>query len=545
MRALANDNAMDFQAATIKPAATEARWVRFGCVCGLLLAIAFSTFVRVQWRGMPLERDEGEYAYVGQLMLEGIPPFKIACNMKLPGTDAAYAAMMAVFGETASGIRTGLIVVNVAATILVFLLAKYLYGWLAGTVAGMTYSFLSCRPAVLGFYAHATHFVVLAALAGIVLLVYAIERKRTSLYFGSGSSLGLAFLMKQPGILFAVFAVAYWLWRERRPFEWRKVAIRGGALFSGLVVPFAVTCLILWWAGVFANFWFWTWSYAREYAVITTMEDVKRALRAFLPWVVHPYVLWEIIAAGLAAPLWSRYARRHGGFVSGFFLFSCLAVCPGFYFRPHYYILAMPAAALCAGVTVIAAREGLRERKFGRLIAWTPVMYFALVFALSARGEYRRYFHLDPLLVVRRIQGREPFPEAVAVGSYIRAHASPGDTIGLFASEPEICFYSGLHCASQNLYLYPLMEKQKFAERLRNEMMQEVREARPKFLVYVNDFHSWGSESGLKENREFVETVWDYGQHNYELVEEVAIEGDAQHLWGDHSCLYVFRRIGP
>lgn len=30
--------------------------------------------IRVRLLGMPLERDEGEYAYVGQLMLEGIPP---------------------------------------------------------------------------------------------------------------------------------------------------------------------------------------------------------------------------------------------------------------------------------------------------------------------------------------------------------------------------------------------------------------------------------------------------------------------------------------
>src|SRR5580692_1544759 len=56
-----------------------------------------------------------------------------------------HAATMSVFGETPSGIRIGLILVNVASTVLIFFLAKYLYGWLAGTVAGMTYSFLSAR----------------------------------------------------------------------------------------------------------------------------------------------------------------------------------------------------------------------------------------------------------------------------------------------------------------------------------------------------------------------------------------------------------------
>jgi hypothetical protein len=494
-------------------------------------------------RNMPLERDEGEFAYVGQLMLQRIPPYKIACNMKLPGTYAAYAALMAVFGETAFAIRIGLMLVNVAATGLVFLLAKYLYGPLAGTVAGMTYSFLSCRPAVLGFYAHATHFVVLAALAGILLLLYAIETERTSIYFGSGLCFGLAFLMKQPGILFAVFAGSYWLWRQwRHPLPRRNMVVHGSALFAGMAVPLAVTCLILLRAGVFPSFWFWTWSYAWEYGVITTLPDVRIALRAFVPWVIRPHVLWEIAAIGLAAPIWSRSARVHGGFVTSFFLFSCLAVCPGFYFRPHYYILALPAAALGAGIAVSAAHEMLLQRRLGTLVVWFPVLYFSVAFLISARAEYRRYFRLDPVALARRVQPGEAFPEAVAVGSYLKAHASQQDTIGLFGSEPEICFYSGRHCASSYLYLYPLMEKQKFAHQMQGEMMQQIRDARPGFLVYVDDIHSWGSKAQLDKNRGFVEMAWAYAHYNYELVDQVAVAGDPEHLWGDHAYLYVFRR---
>ena len=182
MRDSSNENITDPEGATIQ-AGPAGRWLRYGSVSALLLVIVFFAFVRVRLRDVPLERDEGEFAYVGQLMLQGIPPYKIAFNMKLPGTYAAYAATMAVFGETASGLRMGLMLVNVAATILVFSMAKYLYGPLAGAVAGMTYSFLSCRPAVLGIYGHATHFVVLAALAGILLLLHAIETGRIGLFF--------------------------------------------------------------------------------------------------------------------------------------------------------------------------------------------------------------------------------------------------------------------------------------------------------------------------------------------------------------------------
>ena len=546
MTPFVNESTADHRVSSEKPASGEINWIRYACLGALLLTLAFSVFVRIHLRNMPLERDEGEFAYVGQLMLQGIPPYKIACNMKLPGTYAAYAAMMAVFGETTSGIRIGLILVNIAAIVLVFLLAKYLYGWLAGTVAGMTYGFLSCRPAVLGFYAHATHFVVLAALAGILLLLRAIDTKRTGIYFGSGLCFGLAFLMKQPGMLFAVFGLLYWLWQEwKRPIPWRNIATRGGALFAGMVLPLALTCLILFRAGVFPSFWFWTWSYAREYGFIATLPDVQKALRAFLPWVIRPFVIWEIVAIGLAAPIWSRFARAHGGFVTSFVLFSCLAVCSGFYFRPHYYILVLPAAALVAGIAISSAQDELRQRRLRTRIVWFPILYFSVAFVISARAEYRKYFRLDPVTLMRKVQAKQPFPEAVAIGSYIKEHAAEQDTIALFGSEPEICFYSARHCASSYLYVYPLMEKQKFARPMQDEMMQQIRDARPRFLVYVNDIQSWGSKAQLDENRNFVEMAWAYSQHDYELVDQVPVADDPEHLWGDRASLYVFRRTLP
>jgi hypothetical protein len=534
------------RAVTIKLEPSGKGWETYWCVGALLVVMVFFAFVRLRLRDMPLERDEGEFAYVGQLMLQGIPPYKIASNMKLPGAYAAYAAMMWVFGESASGIRIGLMLVNVAATILVFLLGKYLYGPVAGAVAGMTYSFLSCRPAVLGLYAHATHFVVLAALAGILLLLRAIDTERTGLFFGSGVCFGVAFLMKQPGILFAIFAGLYWLVREwRRPLPWRNLAVRGGALFAGVVLPFGLTCLMLFRAGVFSSFWFWTWSYAREYGSITTLREAWPMLRASLPWVVRPFAISEIVALGLAAPLWSRYGRAHGGFVGGFFLFSVLAVCPGLYFRPHYFVLLLPAAALCAGIGVCAVQETLLERRFRAPVVWLPVLYFAVVFGISVRGQYKTYFHLDPSSLNRKIFDRDPFLEAVGVGSFIKAHSAEQDTIGVLGSEPEICFYAGRQCASSYLYTYPLMEKQKYAEQMRREMMQQLQDARPKFLVYADVARSWGTPATLEEDQGFLETAWGFAHRDYELVDQVAIAGDPQHLWGDRAYLYVFRRSGP
>jgi hypothetical protein len=135
-------------------------WLLVGVV------LLFVAAVRVRLRDMPLERDEGEYAYAGQLMLQGVPPYKEAYNMKLPGTYAAYAVIMAVFGQTPAGIHLGLLLVNAASIVLVFLLGRKLVDEAAGVVAAVCFALMALSPSVLGLAGHATHFVTLFALAG-------------------------------------------------------------------------------------------------------------------------------------------------------------------------------------------------------------------------------------------------------------------------------------------------------------------------------------------------------------------------------------------
>jgi hypothetical protein len=157
--------------AWLRGALRQRAWVFVG------LAILFSVGVRVRLGDMPLERDEGEYAYAGQLILQGVPPYQDAYNMKLPGTYLAYAASMAVFGQTPTGIHLGLALVNAATIWLMFLLGRKLLDPAAGVVAAVTYALMSLSPDVLGLAGHATHYVVLPAAGGLLVLLHAVEKR--------------------------------------------------------------------------------------------------------------------------------------------------------------------------------------------------------------------------------------------------------------------------------------------------------------------------------------------------------------------------------
>ena len=174
----------------------------------LAIALIFAVYVRVRLREFPLERDEGEFAYAGQLILQGVPPYKLAYNMKLPGTYIAYAALMAVFGQTTSGIHLGLLAVNLATIVLLYRFVRELFDPFSAGMAAMAYSILSVSPALLGMAAHATHFVAFFGLAGTYLLWRHLQSGRWWQALASGLLLGIAFLMKQQGVFLMVFGGA-------------------------------------------------------------------------------------------------------------------------------------------------------------------------------------------------------------------------------------------------------------------------------------------------------------------------------------------------
>ena len=161
-------------------------------IVSLLLLLTVVTAIRIRLLDMPLERDEGEYAYAGQLLLQGVSPYQAAYNvtLKLPGTCVAYALILAVFGQTAAALHAGVILINLASAGLVFVLARRICGDAAGVVAAGTYALLSIVPETVGLAAHATHFVMLPALAGIVRLQNLDDHTPPSRIFFAGLLIG-------------------------------------------------------------------------------------------------------------------------------------------------------------------------------------------------------------------------------------------------------------------------------------------------------------------------------------------------------------------
>jgi Dolichyl-phosphate-mannose-protein mannosyltransferase len=519
--------------------------LRYFCYAALVVVLVIFAIVRIRLRNMPLERDEGEYAYAGQLMLQGGPPYHLAYNMKLPGTYAAYAVMMAAFGQTVAGIRIGMLIVLLGNTLMVFSLGRRLFGILAGTVAAASYTILANRLSTVSLDGHATHFIVLMALAGTLLLLHAIETQRTVALFGSGVFFGLAFLMKQHGILFAVFGFFFWAWSEwKQEASWRRLISRGSILTSGMILPFLITCLTIWNAGVFRQFWFWTVSYGATYEKELKFSEGWKFFRAMIPRFARPLNIFLPAGLGLTALFWNRRGREHKALILSLALFSFLAVCPGFYFRAHYFLVLLPAVALLAGLGVSAAYEYLQGRNISRAMAIIPIAFFVLSYLSALRGQRKYLFKMDSLHVHREMYAGDGFPEAMAVGDYIRDHSSSQDRVAVLGSEPEIYFYAHRRSATGYIYMYPLMEYQKFALHMQSDMIHEIEDSQPKIVVFV-DTLSWYWKPDWNASEPHMNIfMWirGYLDAHYDLMAEVPIEGAPTSLWGAPCRYYIFQR---
>jgi 4-amino-4-deoxy-L-arabinose transferase-like glycosyltransferase len=527
------------------PAPSRAPWLAFAVV-GLVILL----FAGIRWRvrEMPLERDEGEYAYAGQLILQGIPPYQLAYNMKLPGTYVAYAAILRTFGETAAGIHVGLMVVNGLTTVMVFFLARRLYGDLAAATAAASFALLSTSEGVLGLAGHATHFVTFFAVAGLLFLVAA--RRSGSLlnsgfvstnpetlktYFAAGVCMGLAFLMKQPGAIFILFGAQELVcsgWRDRE--ARKKLRARISVYGAGAALPYLLTCAALYRAGVFAKFWFWTVSYARQYATSTDFMQGLKYLREIVPDLFFGApVVWCFAVIGLFALIRERGKSAALSLEVSLLGWSFVGASAGLYYRNHYFIVMLPAVCLLAGKAMAWSIAQLAERiRMSRLrLSAIGIGVFALGWAQALYAQRAIFFEMGPEKIVRSEYGGNPFPEAIAFGKYIKEHSDADARVAVLGSEPEIYFYAQRHSATGYIYTYGLMEEQKFASQMQQEMVGEIEKAKPEYVVKVMVPASWLR----KTNSDTAILYWaeKYISDDYRLVGVADIGVTTTYHWDD------------
>jgi hypothetical protein len=234
-------------------------------------------------------------------------------------------------------------------------------------------------------------------------------------------------------------------------------------------------------------------------------------------------------------------------------MFSLAAASAGLYFRPHYFILLLPAVSILAGLAISCATEKLLAVGAPRLVAATPVLVFVLAFASSLYLQRDVLFRLTPAEASAAIYHSNPFAEADELAKYIQSHTRNTDTVAVLGSEPEIFFYSHRRSATGYVYMYPLLEPHGSGVRMQSQMMEEIESSRPAMLVVVNAPVSWIAYANPAPMQGITAWMKSYLDEHYVQDGVVEMGDSSRYVWGEPArdyeprtrlSLLLFKRKG-
>lgn len=513
-----------------------------------VVAACIAVYVRLRLAGMPLDRDEGEFAYAGRLALQGVPPYLMVFNMKLPGIYWIYALIMAVFGQTDWAIRAGFLIINLINAALVCSIGRRLMDGRAGLASAASFLVLMLSNGLHGVHAGAENALLLFALAGLRVTLIAADTGRLRWYALAGLLFGVSIAVRQHGIFFLAAGLAYAAYAGRAV-GFKNALKQCGVIAAASAAPLAVMLAYIFAAGVFANFFFWVFTYGMKYVGKVDLISGAGLFYSFARGIFsYEFSILLYALAGIAVSMAVKKTRGTGALLLMFLAFSFAATAVGMYFRPHYFIYIMPAAALmCGAGAYFSENSGMKPA--GKMIARVVL---AAMIAVPVFIDSGFYFRLAPGEAIKAAYRDNPFDEMKKIAAYIKENSPDSDTIAVLGSEPQVYFYSNRRSATGYIYMYPLMEPHAYAGGMQERAISAIEASKPGFIVLVNCLFSWSV--GPKSDRHIFQWFDGYNKGRYEIAgtADMVSPFETEYRWGkeitdrDYKKPYritVFKRI--
>jgi hypothetical protein len=508
----------------------------------LFVILLIITKLRFPFLEIPLERDEGAYAYMAQLLLEGVPPYTQAYSLYFPGVFIIYALTFLILGQTIFAIHFCLLVATLITIVIIFLIGKKLFDPLTGIISGATFGLLGLNPYAQGLFSHGEPFTMLFICSGVYLLLLSIDSEKKILFLWSGLFFGLGLLIKQNVFVFIGLPIVYLCWsllkkpRLKRKFYLDAIFYFTFGYFIPLVV-FFIFCLL---TGSLEQVFFWTFTMPTE---MTPPISISRAVYQFkiltLPIIKSSPLFFGVAAIGLLSPLWDKSSRLAVLFIVIFLVFSFFTMSLVFYFRAHYFLCLFPATALLTGVGFYSINNLIKKISLRRINPIITAVFVFIFFSYSIFDQRKFFFQTRPETVSRIIYGNNPFPESLVIADYIKEHSSPSDKIAILGSEPQILFYADRVSASKHIFMYYLMGNHLHALSMQKEAMADIELTKPPILINVVIPTSWLFQKD--SNSMLFHWLDGFVLKNYKLAGVVEIQGlnTTNYYWGVDTTKFV------
>jgi len=450
----------------------RAEWAGLAAICIVALLL------RLPVVSLPLERDEGEYAYTAQRWMQGDLPYRDSFDQKFPAIFVAYALIERLVGTSPAALHWGAQLYTLGTLGLLFLLGRQLSSSAGGLAAAAFAAFMTTSPGPWGNAANTELFMILPLTAAMLAACRAVEYESPLWAFATGALAAAALLFKQMAITDAVFYAAFVIWSmRRRALGAAMLGLGSVALLAPVVVYFAAR-------GALDTFYDATIGYNLHYASRAALADYPRH---FWPnWMIVCRSFWPFLVLALvpiARCISARPPVRRRTILVLLWLAASLAgTVSGGYFHPHYFMQVVPALATLGGM---AARDTMfrQLRAPRRQLAQAVLIGAAIGAGVLTNAWY--YLPGDADAKMFRLYGYTPFADSPAVARYIREHSEPNDTVLILGSEAQILYYAERKSATRYFYIYPLAGPYPNVRDRQAAALREVARNRPRFVVTI------------------------------------------------------------
>lgn len=485
-----------------------------------LLALAILTPLAL----MPLARDQGHFAYTGQVILDGGVPYRDVFDQKGPATHYTFALALAIFGQSTFAVRIFFLIVTMLATRLVASLAERLAGSAARLpcVGCFALAMLQGDSRAPWHTAQVEDLLLVGQLAALWLIGSQAALQTRWRVLLAGVVLGLSCVYKPTAVLpSAALGLTCMVWfmargadRAVSPWRWLTWAVSGFAVAPAVALGFLAA------QGALGDFW----------SVLVEFNSVYAGRRG-----------GPITAVSMLTGRWGRLMvlaafgavaarRREGSLLERMLWILLLAnwaavASQGKYWAYHWTPMiglmtifagvSVSALVASAGQKWAAANQGPGRRLASRIATGLVAVCIALV-AVPMDLKFTLGLWRDTARVATRRITVDEFRAPYACGAvtaevhrqmadYVRQRTEPGDTLLVWGYETVVNFLADRRAPSR-FAVDRILCLDEFARlpEWREEFLESLRISPPEYILVVRDDSTGIWRDSDEELRRFV-----------------------------------------
>lgn len=450
----------------------------------VFILVIFSFIYRLFFLYMPLDRDEGTYAYVAQRIYEGELPYKDIFDHKQPFIYYIYKTAFDIFGKIAESIRYFTTFYFLILNLFFYSLIRLLFNFQISLLTLFIFILHQNNHTLQGLNSNTEIFTLLPLIISHIFLINKEKNYENVNLFLTGFFMGVAFFVKTM-IGFLIFMPIFYILK----FFHKKNKIKFIIWFLfGFLLMLILGILWTFKNGIFNDFVRCNIIYNFNYIKDSNM-DFSSIFKGGIYFIKTNLILFFALLYGI----YKLFTDTKDEVIfimvlSVILLYGGIVVLKGIY--PHYYIVIIPFLSVLFAILINDFYLKLKEMFNNKVVISLIPLFFIII--------YFFYFIIINKVVSYVKSGYYTmaiFYEAKIIGEVINSQKAKGDRVFVYANEPEIYFYTKTKAPGRFIYNYA----EKFEKNEFLKMLEKVNKEMPEFFVKEKDNIKY-FESILNEN---------------------------------------------